>query len=351
MKDVVLPPVLWSYLKTHDQDYEGPGAAPIFRYFRLNVRQENPLTLSSAELVSWLPSEFRMYQCPANTKLAEQGPATSIYGMDAASAVPIWALQIPENQDATLLDLCCAPGNKAFLAADVFANLTVFAVDVSVPRLEVTRKRMLRYGVPRCVLLKADGTTFNSTEPSTYSHYCRNELKKERRNRKKVDLPLADVPQLFDRVLVDAECTHDGSTRHIMKFEDGPFQNTFDRRVMNRERLDSLFDLQYSLLKNGYNHLKPGGILVYSTCSLSVHQNERVVQRLLDVEEGKAELVSLPFGLQFCSTCDPSPPLVPASPGQCGAPPGSKHTHGACLFHPQHQVTSGLFLCAMTKVE
>ncbi|KAJ0097297.1 hypothetical protein Patl1_29096 [Pistacia atlantica] len=98
----------------------------------------------------------------------------------------------------------------------------------------------------------------------------------------------------FSFVLVDAECTHDGSIRHVQKFENWGWA-TLQRRVLDAERTDSLtnlqlhdfftqlevFLLQLKLLTNGFRLLKVGGSLVYSTCSLTVAQNEDVVEQFL----------------------------------------------------------------------
>uniref|UniRef100_A0A803NPK2 SAM-dependent MTase RsmB/NOP-type domain-containing protein n=1 Tax=Cannabis sativa TaxID=3483 RepID=A0A803NPK2_CANSA len=92
----------------------------------------------------------------------------------------------------------------------------------------------------------------------------------------------------YDKVLVDAECTHDGSIKHIQKFEHWGWK-TLQRRVLDAERTDSLTVLQLKLLSNGFRLLKVGGLLVYSTCSLTIAQNEEVVAQFLK-ENGSAEL-------------------------------------------------------------
>jgi 16S rRNA C967 or C1407 C5-methylase (RsmB/RsmF family) len=66
-------------------------------------------------------------------------------------------------------------------------------------------------------------------------------------------------------VLVDAECTHDGSLRHIAKFQQWGWP-TFERRVLGARRLRALALLQRGLLLNGFRLLKPGGVLIYATC-------------------------------------------------------------------------------------
>jgi 16S rRNA C967 or C1407 C5-methylase (RsmB/RsmF family) len=81
-------------------------------------------------------------------------------------------------------------------------------------------------------------------------------------------------------VLVDAECTHDGSLKHIIKYEQWGW-DTFERRFLDADRVASITLLQLQLLTNGFRLLKPGGTLVYSTCSFTKTQNEGVVERFL----------------------------------------------------------------------
>ncbi|VAI88183.1 unnamed protein product [Triticum turgidum subsp. durum] len=110
----------------------------------------------------------------------------------------------------------------------------------------------------------------------------------------------------YDKVLVDAECTHDGSIKHIQKFEFWGWK-TLDRRVLNVERTGNLLHLQLGLLTNGFKLLKTGGSLVYSTCSschhmtnslswnsLTVAQNENVVQQFLSKYPSAGTDVLLP---------------------------------------------------------
>ena len=69
----------------------------------------------------------------------------------------------------------------------------------------------------------------------------------------------------------------------------------YKRQLLTNDReLSELVDLQKRLLLSGFRQLKPGGSLVYSTCSLSDDQNENVVQWLLD-QETHAHRVPIQF--------------------------------------------------------
>eukprot|EP00049_Salpingoeca_infusionum_P013744 m.256398 g.256398 ORF g.256398 m.256398 type:complete len:312 (+) comp15519_c0_seq7:773-1708(+) len=134
---------------------------------------------------------------------------------------------------------------------------------------------------------------------------------------------------LYDRVLVDAECTHDGSIKHIAKYDKWGWE-TFEKRFFDPERISTLQTLQRNLIQRGFDLLKPGGRLVYSTCSFARRQNEDIVSWFLSQNQ-KAELV---------------PAVDIAVPASC--PSDEALTH--CLkFDPVVSGTSGLFVAAFAK--
>eukprot|EP00698_Gefionella_okellyi_P009660 TRINITY_DN2475_c0_g2_i2.p1 TRINITY_DN2475_c0_g2~~TRINITY_DN2475_c0_g2_i2.p1 ORF type:complete len:232 (+),score=64.12 TRINITY_DN2475_c0_g2_i2:601-1296(+) len=134
--------------------------------------------------------------------------------------------------------------------------------------------------------------------------------------------------RLYDRVIVDAECTHDASIKHILKYKEQWGWHTMERRVLNDERLSQLEPLQRGLLRRGFSLLKPGGTLIYSTCSFAKRQNEDVVTWLLDTEPSAKTL-----------------PITNLAEAPCVA--GSlQHT---IRFDPVSSRTSGLFIAKLTK--
>jgi len=131
----------------------------------------------------------------------------------------------------------------------------------------------------------------------------RKKINKSARAREKKNLARETLQcsncSLFDRVLVDAECTHSGSYRH-MRHATVPEHgiNAMKPRATERyhkdARRDALSELQRQLILNGFRQLKAGsGRMVYSTCSDDVEQNERVVQWLLDTEPSCEVITSL----------------------------------------------------------
>ncbi|XP_073279457.1 uncharacterized protein [Primulina huaijiensis] len=135
----------------------------------------------------------------------------------------------------------------------------------------------------------------------------------------------------FVQVLVDAECTHDGSvrdSRHIQKFEQCGWA-TLSRLVLDAERTDDVTVLQLKLLTNGFRLLKAGGFLVYSTCSLSVAQNEDVVEQFLS-QNLSAKFVEIDDTKRWAC----SPARVPKT----------------LRFDPSTSFTTGAFIAKFTKL-
>jgi 16S rRNA (cytosine967-C5)-methyltransferase len=147
-----------------------------------------------------------------------------------------------------VLDACAAPGGKAGYIAQLMKNRgTIVACDHDPARLQVLKDNMARLGVGIVHGLRQNWTR----------HRIRKEI-------------VSIAP--FDRILVDAPCTNTGVMR---------------RRVDVRWRLQPkdltrMPDEQFEITRSAISLLKPGGVLVYSTCSLQPEENERLVERLLN---------------------------------------------------------------------
>ncbi|GJN39744.1 hypothetical protein PR202_gb28881 [Eleusine coracana subsp. coracana] len=275
-------------------------AASIPRYIRLKPGMESHVAEIERELkccleVSWLPG---FYAIPpeiqiAGSKAYQQG---KIYGIDAASGAAILALDVRPGDH--VLDLCAAPGAKLCMLADILGNTgSLTGVDVAKHRLAACRTMLQKYSLgDRTRLFVADGTSFSllpvdsvlqriegstvlEDNGSTFSEWTSRRSWKDRQKTKKANAAgsqhlksnsepdliyyaltnICDLAALtrysvdneastsgYDKVLVDAECTHDGSIKHIQKFEFWGWK-TLDCRVLDAERTDNLFDLQVPL--------------------------------------------------------------------------------------------------------
>ena len=230
----------------------------------------------------------------ATSKLYQQG---KILPMDLSSGLAVWLLNLQPTDH--VLDLCCAPGSKLILASwllrgYVNENLdrgwdekigTITGVDVAGHRLAICRAMMKKYKVEVARLFCTDGTSFN--EP-VRKFDCSGKRRAEAN--KSVGLfhestAFRKRPTsrdgFYDKVLVDAQCTHDGSIKHIRKHRQTNWKD-FDASQFDPKNLTTLHTLQLALLENGFKMVKPGGIVVYSTCSLSRGQNEEIIEKFME---------------------------------------------------------------------
>ncbi|KAM6305660.1 5-cytosine rRNA methyltransferase NSUN4 [Aegotheles albertisi] len=177
------------------------------------------------------------------------------YLMDAASLLPVLALNV--QPDDFVLDLCAAPGGKtlALLQTGICGYLA--ANDISVSRTKRLHQILHSY-VPKEIRETVRVTSYDGRDWG--------ELK----------------GGTFHKVLVDVPCTTD---RHsVMEEENNIFHK---RRTKERQMLPML---QLQLLMAGILATKPGGEVVYSTCSLSPLQNECVIERAVDIAETQFDI-------------------------------------------------------------
>lgn len=155
----------------------------------------------------------------------------AIFGIDLSSAIAVQALEL--QADDQVLDLCCAPGAKLCMIANLLGKEglgTATGVDLAAHRLATCRSLLKKYKVGEKVrLFEADGTTFSVLPPQRLGNrvICATDNEKKRQKTTVVKpfwasrlLRFDDQSRSgisYDKVLVDAECTHDGSIAHILK--------------------------------------------------------------------------------------------------------------------------------------
>ncbi|NWW93824.1 NSUN4 methyltransferase, partial [Rhynochetos jubatus] len=165
------------------------------------------------------------------------------YLMDAASILPVLALNVQPSD--LVLDLCAAPGGKTLALLQSGGCGHLAANDVSISRTKRLHQILHSY-VPKEIretvsVTSHDGRDWEQLEGST-----------------------------FHKVLVDVPCTTD---RHSVTEEDN---NIFHKRRTKERQMLPMLQLQ--LLMAGILATRPGGEVVYSTCSLSPLQNEHVIE-------------------------------------------------------------------------
>jgi 16S rRNA (cytosine967-C5)-methyltransferase len=175
----------------------------------------------------------------------------------------------------SVLDLCAAPGGKLTAVAQLMRNEGfLVAHDTAPERLKLLEQNCARLGVT-CVhtalpsILNPAPSASGPGQVRTRSTASLTPLP-ESRTRCHASLP-EQLPASFDRVLIDAPCSNTGVMR---------------RRVDLRWRIRPgeiarLRATQGGLLRQAASHLKPGGTLVYSTCSLEPEENGELVEEFL----------------------------------------------------------------------
>ena len=164
-----------------------------------------------------------------------------IYVQDE-SAMLVAHLLSPEDA-GFIVDICASPGGKTTHLAHLMRNTgKIIAVDVSAEKIALLQKNCRRVEAHNVETRVLDAT--------------------------KADLAFIETA---DAVLIDAPCSGFGTLR---RHPDIRWNKTL-------KQVRALSEIQYNLLKNAAPHIKPGGILVYSTCSIEPMENEEVIQRFL----------------------------------------------------------------------
>lgn len=167
-----------------------------------------------------------------------------IYIQNAASWLPVLALDPRPGE--RILDMCAAPGGKSSHIQAVTDNQSELVCnDNSRPRLMKLQANLQRLGVEADYLL-ADATKLSRRD---------------------------DLGQ-FDKILLDAPCSGEGLM--TLRPEDDKLFDSWSVAHIRR-----LSDLQKKLITEAWRLLRPGGTLVYSTCTMAPEENEAVVAYLL----------------------------------------------------------------------
>ncbi|XP_042560086.1 5-methylcytosine rRNA methyltransferase NSUN4 isoform X3 [Clupea harengus] len=199
----------------------------------------------------------------------------SYYLMDAASVLPVLALNVQKGQ--SVLDLCAAPGGKTLALLQTQAIRFLWANDWSGSRMS-RLQRTLKSCLPS-ELCSEDNLCITSLDGRKWQEVGENGT--------------------FDKVLVDVPCTTD---RHSLVEEDN---NIFSRSRTKEKQ--SLPLCQTQLLLSALQAVRVGGEVMYSTCTLSQLQNQCVVEQAMSLAKEElgisAEVVDLqPFTALFQDT-------------------------------------------------
>lgn len=196
------------------------------------------------------------------------------------------ALTLGAKKGDVVIDVCSCPGGKSFsLAIGMENSGKVYSFDLHASKLSLVGKGAKRLGIDIIETREHDSTK--------------------------------TVPELegkADRVLVDAPCSGLGVIAKKPEL-----------RYKDKSAVERLPEIQYSILSASSRYLKPGGRLVYSTCTLNIRENEEVARRFLD---SRTDFRPVDFAL----------------------PNGKKSDGGMLTLFPDTDGTDGFFISLFEKV-
>ncbi|RKI43751.1 SAM-dependent methyltransferase [bacterium D16-51] len=217
---------------------EKPCTALRINTRKISVTQWLEKGLFMAEAVSWAANGF-YYNSKEQTPSKHPYYYAGLYYIQEPSAM-VPASILPVSAGDKVLDLCAAPGGKATeLGAKLNGQGLLVANDISVSRTRALVKNLQLAGICNAVV--------TAETPERLA---------------------AVFPGYFDKILVDAPCSGEGMFRR----EPGMAKDWLEKGP------EYYAPLQKQILGEAYKMLKPGGKLVYSTCTFSVKEDEEVVQ-------------------------------------------------------------------------
>ncbi|MGF1694267.1 16S rRNA (cytosine(1407)-C(5))-methyltransferase RsmF [Vibrio lamellibrachiae] len=165
------------------------------------------------------------------------------YIQEASSMMPVTALFDDASANyQSVLDMAAAPGSKTTQIAALMNNSGILvANEYSASRVKVLHANIERCGIKNAALSNFDGKVFGGW-----------------------------LPAQFDAVLIDAPCSGEGTIR----------KDADAMKNWSLSSVKSIADTQKELIESAFHALKPNGVLVYSTCTLSTYENQQVCHHL-----------------------------------------------------------------------
>ncbi len=164
------------------------------------------------------------------------------YIQEASSMLPVSALFAGCPDPVTVMDVAAAPGSKTTQIAARMGNQgAILANEYSASRVKVLHANLSRCGISNTAMTHFDGRVFG-----------------------------AALPETFDAILLDAPCSGEGVIR----------KDVDALRNWSVESTQEIAATQHDLIESAFHALKPGGTLIYSTCTLNRSENQQVIHWL-----------------------------------------------------------------------
>ncbi|MBF0370699.1 MAG: 16S rRNA (cytosine(967)-C(5))-methyltransferase RsmB [Magnetococcales bacterium] len=228
----------------------------------LTLRVNTLVTNRQEALAAWgeraRPTDFS----PEGVVITGGGPIWELPGFKEGwfavqdEAAQLVSRLLDPRPEEKILDACAAPGGKtAHLAALANNQAHITALDSNPKRLERVRENLERLQVQGVEVMAADAGDFSVGDPSSTE-----------------ENPLQTAPPLFDKALVDAPCLGTGVIRRHPDIK-------WRRK---RDSLERIIQEQARILNQVAAQVRPGGVLVYATCSLETGENEQQISHFLE---------------------------------------------------------------------
>lgn len=230
----------------------GALSSPLPRTLWANPLLAEPADVRAEVEARWpeataLPWRRDAWTIPAGTPVGGSIPYR-LGWLHAQEEAALWAVDaLMLSPGDRVLDLCASPGNKtAQIAIALRDRGLVVANERKADRISALRSNLDRLGVTSVSVVRSDGVRFRT-----------------------------DVR--FDAALVDVPCTCEGTTRRHLTGRGRPGVEAYRA---------SIRQTQIALLRNAVRHVRPGGVIVYSTCTYAPEENEAVLDRVdgVDIE-------------------------------------------------------------------
>ncbi len=252
------------------------------------------------EPVTGIPHAHRVRKAPFPIGKTLEHFMGYLYVQEVVSMVP--PLVLGPEPGMWVLDLAAAPGSKTTQMAEMMQNRgLIVANDIDVSRFKALTHNLDRMGVLNAIVTLVDGFKLGFWFPET-----------------------------FDRVLLDAPCSAIGTLHRAYEI----------LKWWGWSKVGRLVRTQKGLILAGYRALKPGGQMVYSTCTLVPEENEGVIAFLL---ERFPEAEILPVEVSFLKT---RPGLLEWKRNRY--PDAVRNT---VRVYPQDNWTEGFYIALIRKPE
>lgn len=255
LDNIIPPSKLAAVLESFDIKRPTTFRANILKISSKNLENELISLNIKFKRVSWYKDAFILTSQPQSilmdTYLYKEG---YIYIQSLSSMIP--ALVLDPQKDENILDLTAAPGSKTTQIAAITANSgIILANDTSRPRLYRLQANLKLQGVTNVRTTQLPG-----------------------------QILWQKFPEYFDKSLVDAPCSMEG---RFLSEDPKSFEDWTPKKVKD------LSNRQCFLLRSAISATKPGGIIVYSTCTISPEENEGVINWILTREKDNLEIENI----------------------------------------------------------